>query len=44
MNIHLFQLGLLGTNCYLLQKDGEALVIDPGGDPQQSYRRCRRTT
>lgn len=34
MNIHLFQLGLLGTNCYLLQKDGEALVIDPGGDPQ----------
>nr|WP_289036706.1 MBL fold metallo-hydrolase [uncultured Allobacillus sp.] len=34
MNIQIFQLGLLGTNCYLLQKDGEALVIDPGGDPE----------
>ncbi|MBR7554208.1 MBL fold metallo-hydrolase [Allobacillus sp. GCM10007491] len=34
MNIQIFQLGLLGTNCYLLEKDGEALVIDPGGDPE----------
>lgn len=33
MNIKLFNLGPLQTNCYLLSEATEAAVIDPGGDP-----------
>jgi len=29
-----FQLGPLGTNCFLVTDGSKALVIDPGGDPQ----------
>ncbi|RQD57678.1 MAG: MBL fold metallo-hydrolase [Desulfonatronovibrio sp. MSAO_Bac4] len=29
-----FNLGPLETNCYLLYKGKEAIVIDPGGDPE----------
>ncbi len=32
MKINFFQLGVLGTNCYLLEKDKSAIIIDPGGD------------
>ncbi|MGP4072477.1 MBL fold metallo-hydrolase [Piscibacillus sp. B03] len=32
MNIKHFELGLLGTNCYIIESDKKALVIDPGGD------------
>ncbi|MGM8214111.1 MBL fold metallo-hydrolase [Bacillaceae bacterium W0354] len=31
-NIHSLSLGLLGTNCYILEKEKQALIIDPGGD------------
>ncbi len=31
--LHLFHLGLLETNCYLLHNGREAIVIDPGGEP-----------
>lgn len=32
MKVNTFSLGPLGTNCYVLSKEGHALVIDPGGD------------
>ncbi len=36
LNVTLFQLGPLETNCYVLSNDAkEALVIDPGGDPAE---------
>lgn len=33
MQIRTFALGPLQTNCYLLYRNGEAVVVDPGGDP-----------
>lgn len=35
LEIKTFPLGVLQTNCYVLHSQQEALVIDPGGDPQQ---------
>ncbi|WP_112181305.1 MULTISPECIES: MBL fold metallo-hydrolase [Paraliobacillus] len=32
MQIHGISLGQLGTNCYVIYKDTEAIIIDPGGD------------
>ncbi|MET3684279.1 glyoxylase-like metal-dependent hydrolase (beta-lactamase superfamily II) [Alkalibacillus flavidus] len=32
MNIKALSLGLLGTNCYILDLDDQALIVDPGGD------------
>lgn len=32
MNIKRFSLGPLGTNCYILYKGSEALIVDPGGE------------
>ena len=32
MNINVIETGMLGENCYVLTKDGQALVIDPGDD------------
>src|SRR5690625_1853012 len=34
MQIETFSLGPLGTNCYVVQKDDQCLVIDPGGDAE----------
>ncbi|WP_175615348.1 MBL fold metallo-hydrolase [Piscibacillus halophilus] len=31
MNIKVFELGILGTNCYILEQGQKALIIDPGG-------------
>ena len=33
IGIETFPLGPLGTNSYLVHRDGEALAIDVGGDP-----------
>jgi glyoxylase-like metal-dependent hydrolase (beta-lactamase superfamily II) len=33
MDVRVFGLGPLQTNCYLLLHEGRALAIDPGGDP-----------
>lgn len=33
MEIRTFPLGPLETNCYLAHADGQAIVVDPGGDP-----------
>ena len=35
MELNVFALGPLGTNCYLLSHEGQALVIDPGGAPDR---------
>lgn len=32
MDIQTFQLGLLGTNAYVITKEQQAVVFDPGGD------------
>ncbi|MEI3606814.1 MBL fold metallo-hydrolase [Pseudogracilibacillus sp. SE30717A] len=33
MHVETFSLGPLGTNCYIISKDHQCLIIDPGGDP-----------
>ncbi|PKR78987.1 hypothetical protein CEY16_04335 [Halalkalibacillus sediminis] len=35
MKIHSLSLGLLGTNCYLVEQHEKVLIIDPGGDEDQ---------
>lgn len=38
MSIFTLPLGMLETNCYIIQKDDNALVIDPGGtSPEDIY-------
>lgn len=32
MKIHGMSLGQLGTNCYVIYKERQAIIIDPGGD------------
>ncbi|MDY0396683.1 MBL fold metallo-hydrolase [Virgibacillus halophilus] len=34
INITTFQLGPIGTNCYLLEIDAAVLIVDPGGDAE----------
>ncbi len=34
MPIECFSIGPLETNCYLIHKDGSAIVVDPGGNPK----------
>ncbi|EGB14668.1 beta-lactamase domain-containing protein [Pseudodesulfovibrio mercurii] len=38
MDITTFPLGPLQTNCYVLANDGQAVVVDPGGDPAPLLR------
>lgn len=33
MDVRTFPIGPLETNCYLASHDGQAIVVDPGGDP-----------
>ncbi|RFA32812.1 hypothetical protein CAI16_16865 [Virgibacillus dokdonensis] len=35
MQIHTMSLGPLGTNCYIVYDQEEALIIDPGGDAEK---------
>lgn len=39
-DIHLFALGPLQTNCYLVTNHKQALVIDPGGPPDPVIRQA----
>lgn len=32
MHIQTLSLGPLGTNCYIISKDSQCLIVDPGGD------------
>lgn len=34
MIIETFSLGSLGTNCYIISKEHNCLIVDPGGDPE----------
>ncbi len=34
MPVKCFSIGPLETNCYLIYENGEAIAIDPGGDPK----------
>lgn len=34
MIIKTFSLGPLGTNCYIISKEHNCLIVDPGGDPE----------
>lgn len=42
MDLNIFSLGPLGTNCYLLSQGGAAVVIDPGGPPERILAHCRK--
>lgn len=46
MNVYTLSLGALSTNCYILEKDGKALVIDPAdeGDTIAKYLKERTFT
>ncbi|CDQ39665.1 MBL fold metallo-hydrolase [Virgibacillus salexigens] len=35
MKIEIMSLGPLGTNCYIVYQDNQALVFDPGGEPEK---------
>ncbi|RYG74692.1 MBL fold metallo-hydrolase [Lentibacillus lipolyticus] len=35
MNVHCIPAGPLGTNCYIVSNEKEALIIDPGGDSEK---------
>src|SRR5690625_90353 len=35
MYIHSMSLGELGTNCYIVYDEHNALIVDPGGDPEK---------
>jgi len=38
MNVKILQVGPLGVNCYILEDEGTAAVIDPGGDAPEIIR------
>jgi glyoxylase-like metal-dependent hydrolase (beta-lactamase superfamily II) len=38
MHVHVLPIGPLETNCYLLEADGEAVIVDPGGNPYALLR------
>lgn len=42
MNIEILTVGPLGTNCYLLEKDGKCLIIDPGAEENKIIKRIEK--
>ncbi|SDK93518.1 Glyoxylase, beta-lactamase superfamily II [Maridesulfovibrio ferrireducens] len=43
MDIKVFPLGPLETNCYVITNDNKAVVIDPGGDPTSLLNFFKKT-
>lgn len=41
MNVKILKLGSLKTNCYILEKNGEAIIIDPASDAELIMDECR---
>lgn len=41
MNITVFQVTSLQTNCYLVENDGEGIVIDPGADAETIFKKAQ---
>lgn len=35
MSVAVFPLGPLNVNCYVVSREGDAVVVDPGGNPEQ---------
>lgn len=35
MEIKIMPVGLIGTNCYIISNNNQALIVDPGGDADQ---------
>lgn len=35
MSVHTFPLGPLDVNCHIIEREGQAIVVDPGGNPAQ---------
>ncbi|MCG3418708.1 MBL fold metallo-hydrolase [Oceanobacillus jordanicus] len=35
MEVKVLPLGPIGTNCYIIHNEGNALIIDPGGNPEK---------
>lgn len=35
MEVRALPLGPIGTNCYIIHNEGNALIIDPGGNPEK---------
>jgi len=42
MNIEILQVGPLATNCYLLEKDGKCLIIDPGAEENTIIKQIKK--
>src|SRR5213592_2214450 len=38
MKIHTIVVGRLQTNCYILQSGAEAMIVDPGDEPERIVR------
>jgi len=38
MKIHTLVVGRLQTNCYILESEGHALIVDPGDEPERILR------
>jgi len=38
IEIHTLVVGKLQTNCYLLKSDGDAIIVDPGDEPERILR------
>ncbi|RLL48081.1 MBL fold metallo-hydrolase [Oceanobacillus piezotolerans] len=38
MEVHSLPVGPIGTNCYLIVKEREVLIVDPGGEPNKIIR------
>ena len=43
MNIDILKVGILETNCYILTKNNESLIIDPGADENFIVSRIMRS-
>jgi len=37
-NVHALVVGRLATNCYVLENEGVAIIVDPGDDPERILR------
>lgn len=42
LRVHTLALGPLGANCFVVARDGQALVIDPGDEPMEVVRLVAR--
>jgi hydroxyacylglutathione hydrolase len=38
LRIHTLVVGKLQTNCYIIQSQAEAIIVDPGGEPERIMR------